>query len=125
MAQKRKPAAKKAAKPKVKPEALQDEVVQETAPQAAQKQIDLDTYTKYVDLKFLALGEHILSDEKKEELARLEKQVKACSGQKAARTVRAGIGCEQYRLVEGMPMPAEYVKAIKSQGERAVSIYFA
>jgi hypothetical protein len=76
------------------------------------KPVDLVTYKKYTDLKFIALSGAKLTDAAKKELAELEKEVKACSGKVAKRTVRAAIMNEQVLLVEGMPMPAEVLEII-------------
>lgn len=76
------------------------------------KSVDLGTYKKYTDLKFISLSGAKLTDAAKKELAELEAEVKSCDGKKAKRTVRAAIMNEQVLLVEGMPIPSEYVEII-------------
>jgi hypothetical protein len=89
------------------------EAKEKKQPEKKSKPVDLNTYKKYTDLKFIALSGAKLTEAAKKELAELEAAVKAGTGKKSKRTVRAAIANEQVLLVEGIPMPAEVLAILE------------
>lgn len=86
---------------------------QEQKQDKEEKLADKATYDKYTSLKFLQLSGAKLKDDTLKELKELEAELKQCSGKISKKTVRAAIQNEQVLLVEGMPIPAEYVDIIE------------
>ena len=83
---------------------------------AAKKIVDNAVYVEFINLKFLKVDEHKLTDEAEKRLSELEKEIMSCSGAKSKKTVTAHVGSELLKLVEGFPMPKEYEELIKEQG---------
>ena len=88
---------------------------------AASVPVNPVTYNRFTDLKFLQISGAPLTKIQKEELADLEKELKACIGKKPVRTVRAAIQNEQALLVTGIPVPASIETLI---GEKHSLYYF-
>jgi hypothetical protein len=69
--------------------------------------VDPSKYERYTNLKFIKLDGGQLREDYEKELVDLEKELKACSGKKAAKTRTASIGMSIIKFVEGMPVPKE------------------
>lgn len=76
-------------------------------PKAEKKPVDPSKYERYTNLKFIKLDGGQLREDYEKELVDLEKELKACSGKKAAKTRTASIGMSIIKFVEGMPVPKE------------------
>lgn len=87
------------------------------------KAVDKAKYDAYTQLKFIKLSGAKLTDEKIKLLADMEAEIKACAGEKPNKTVRAAIKNDQILMVEGVPLPAEYLQIIKDAGDSVVNYY--
>jgi len=74
--------------------------------------VDKSVYDEFTNLKFFELSGVKLNEETAKKLSELEKQVSKFEGPKSLRTQRAAIMNEQVLIVEGMPIPDEYVQII-------------
>lgn len=83
---------------------------------AAKKPVDPETYSKFINLKFLQLSGAKLKDEQTKSLQELEKELKGCAGRIATKTVRAAISNEQALMVAGIPVPENIEKLVVSAG---------
>lgn len=90
------------------------------------KSVDKATYDRFTSLKFLQLSfidsDQKLEEKDKKELEALEKELKICDGKKSIRTQRAAINNEQVLIVEGIPLPAEYLTIIMNSKNPAYYI---
>ena len=75
--------------------------------------VDLNTYNRYMELKFLESAGVKLKEEIKQEIIKLEKEIKNCSGKKSIRTRTAAIDNEIVKLIEGIPVPLEVQEIIE------------
>ena len=80
----------------------------------AVKLVDKATYDKYTSLYFLKMSGAKLTEDAERELKALENEIKNCSGKMPIRTVRAAIRNEQVLMIEGIPLPEEYLQIIKT-----------
>ena len=74
-----------------------------------------ELYDEYVKFKLIELDGGKLKDEVKERLTKLEKEVMSCGGSKGRVTKTRAVGIHVIKIVEGVPLPDEYVKILKSQ----------
>lgn len=94
-----------------------------TEQETSKNPVDKAKYDAYTQLKFIKLSGAKLTDEKIKLLADMEAEIKACSGEKPNKTVRAAIKNDQILMVEGVPLPAEYSQIIKDAGDSVVNYY--
>lgn len=84
----------------------------ETKSAPKKKPVNPDLYKKYADLKFLQLDGANLKDEQIDSIKKMESEIKKCSGKISKHTKTASIGAEVLKLVQGIPVPKEYIDII-------------
>jgi hypothetical protein len=104
-----------------KQETQKNESIEQETPELPK--VDKAKYDAYTQLKFIKLSGAKLTDEKIKLLADMEAEIKSCSGEKPNKTVRAAIKNDQILMVEGVPLPAEYLQIIKDAGDSVVNYY--
>lgn len=104
-----------------KQETQKSESIEQVTPELPK--VDKAKYDAYTQLKFIKLSGAKLTDEKIKLLADMEAEIKACAGEKPNKTVRAAIKNDQILMVEGVPLPAEYLQIIKDAGDSVVNYY--
>lgn len=75
--------------------------------------VNKETYDKFINLKFLVFSGAKLSETAEKEMNKLEAEICKCSGTLPKKTVTAAIDHEVVRMIEGLPLPAEYSEIIK------------
>lgn len=90
--------------------------------QPKEKPVDPSKYNRFVDLKFIKLEGGQLREDYEKELTELEKELKACSGKKAAKNRTASIGMNVIKFVEGIPVPKSVFDLVP---EKDRGFYFA
>jgi hypothetical protein len=85
--------------------------------------VDIATYNKYIDLKFLELSGEKLKDEAKKEMLQLEADLKKCKGDVPKKTVTAAINNEVIRMVQGVPLPYALAEILKGKKCKNTSYY--
>jgi hypothetical protein len=128
MGQKNMEQSKNQSKEQNKQETQKSESIEQVTPDVEQEtpelpKVDKAKYDAYTQLKFIKLSGAKLTDEKIKLLADMEAEIKSCSGEKPNKTVRAAIKNDQILMVEGVPLPAEYLQIIKDAGDSVVNYY--
>jgi hypothetical protein len=121
MGQKNMEQSKNQSKEQNKQETQKSESIEQETPELPK--VDKAKYDAYTQLKFIKLSGAKLTDEKIKLLADMEAEIKSCSGEKPNKTVRAAIKNDQILMVEGVPLPAEYLQIIKDAGDSVVNYY--
>jgi hypothetical protein len=121
MGQKNMEQSKNQSKEQNKQETQKSESIEQVTPELPK--VDKAKYDAYTQLKFIKLSGAKLTDEKIKLLADMEAEIKACAGEKPNKTVRAAIKNDQILMVEGVPLPAEYLQIIKDAGDSVVNYY--
>ena len=111
----------KETKPKQKPANKEQAKPKETKPKQ-KNLVDLTTYEKYTELKFIQLDGGQLVEAKEKELEKLESEVKSCEGlvpndkifKNKAEGLTASFGSVNHRLLKGVPVPKEVSDFIKT-----------
>ena len=80
-------------------------------------------YNEYVELKMITLAGGKLKEISLKRIDELEKELKSCSGSRAKMSVRACIGSEICKMIEGIPVPKSIEEAVKAKGRE--DYYFA
>lgn len=78
--------------------------------------VDINEYNRYTYLKFVVFDGGKLKDKYKEELEILEEKLKNSEGIRGRKTITRAIGTHKIRIVDGIPLPDEYVKILKDAG---------
>lgn len=89
--------------------------VQESKPQKQRKkEVDKSKYDEYTEYFFIKMSGAKFSDDVLKKIESLKKELMNCSGVSPKRTVRAALGNETLKLVEGIPLPKEYLEIVKA-----------